>query len=185
MISILAASILTMLPPLVWNAEGRAEAERDIAANTMKWKIYGHMAGLTPTDEAARSMLRKRFGVELEVVAFCEVTEELVERTKGYNDRIREEIDRKHGADAVDHVWKEAHQESQIDRVVGGWLMKALVVAGGVAGLWVCARMLVGRLCYDLATCYGIPQSVTEFGQAASLGGWCERFKRLLASGCG
>ncbi len=91
MIPFIVAS-LAVLPSLVWRAEGRAEAERDIVSGTMKWKIYGHLAGVTPTDETARAKLWKQFGINLEVIAFCIVTNELIEHAKRYNNRIREEI---------------------------------------------------------------------------------------------
>src|SRR5262245_15204748 len=140
MILVIITSILAAFPPLVWMAEGRAEAERDIASATMKWKIYGRMAGLRATDDAARVKLRERFGIELIAVAQCVVTDELVQGAEGYNDRIREEVEREHGAGAIDQVWKEARQESRFENVALGWLWKFFVVAGG---LWVCRRILM------------------------------------------
>ena len=53
MIGLIVVANLASLPCLVWKAEGRAEAERDIASDAMKWKIYGHMAGLRAIDTAA------------------------------------------------------------------------------------------------------------------------------------
>jgi len=138
--------LVAILPSLVWMAEGRAEAERDIATNTMKWKIYGHLAGMTRTDEAARAILRKRFGVELEVVAFCVVTREQLERANSYNDRIREEVDLKHGANSIYNVWEEAYQNSRYENVIIDWLLKCLIVAGVLGSLWICRKMLMRML---------------------------------------
>ena len=143
MIGLIVVANLASLPCLVWKAEGRAEAERDIASDAMKWKIYGHMAGLRAIDTAAGVQLRERFGVELTAVAQCVVTHELVGRAEGYNERIREEVGRRHGADAIDRVWEEAYQETRPVNVAGAWLLRLSAAAGGLSGLWVCRRLLM------------------------------------------
>jgi hypothetical protein len=122
----LAAIALALLPFAVgfslWFAEehqrgvvarqGRAEAERDIESGTMKWKIWGHMAGGL-SHRAAGAKLRERFGVELEVIGLCCVTQEQVKRAEAYNERIRQEVEHKHGAGAINRVWEEARQQSR------------------------------------------------------------------------
>ena len=142
MFPILASFIVTLTPPLAWQAQGRAEAEQDIAASAMKWRIYGYMAGLTPADRVAKSKLRERFDVELKAVAQCVVTHELVERAEGYNARIREEIESKHGVNAMERALKEAWEESQPRAVAVRWLTRLTLVLGGV---WFCRRVLARR----------------------------------------
>jgi hypothetical protein len=135
----IAAAILLTFQPLSWHAEGRAEAEREIAAGRMKWKCYGHLAGMTPSDEVARAKLRERLNIEMDVVGFCEVSAEQVVRAEAYNARIREEVDRKHGFNAIERVWNEADQESRLEYVALRWAAKCLLVVGGV---WACRRIL-------------------------------------------
>jgi hypothetical protein len=132
-------AIVSAVHPAVWRAEGRAEAERDIATGTMKWKVHGHMAGFSLRDEAARVKLRRRFGIELEAVAQCVVTTELVERSAGYNERIREEVERAHGAGAVSEVWKEAREDARPVNVAKRWALNA---AGAFAGVFLLRRIV-------------------------------------------
>jgi hypothetical protein len=89
---------------LIWRAEGREEAERDIIAGSMKIKIYGLMAGMGPEAEIHRRRMREHFGIEIEVVASCVVSSELMERSRAYNERIMEEITRKYGKDAFKNM---------------------------------------------------------------------------------
>ena len=143
---IVAWVLSALVPTLVWRAEGRTDAERDIANGSMKWKIYGHFAGLTDTDQLANEQLRKRLGVELEAVAQCVVTSELVERTKGYNGRIQEEVERRHGAGAIEQVWEEAAQNSRGLVVAKGWSLWAYVtIACAAGGLWVSLQVQRSR----------------------------------------
>lgn len=140
-----------VLPPLLWEAEGRAEAERDIAAGTMKLKIYGHFAGLTATDAIAREKLRERFGIELVAVAQCVVSAEQVANAEAYNDRIREEVEGTHSARAIrkvwddgedthsggviDQIWVEADQEARSQEATGELLLWSAVVAVAMVGI--------------------------------------------------
>lgn len=145
MFPLIAVEALSILfPALVWQANGRAEAERDIANGTMKWKVYGHMAGLTDTDELARAQLRKRFGIELEAVAQCIVTHEQMERTEGYNNRIHEEVERRHGAGAIARVWEEAFRNSRSIIVVKSpspWMGVGIAIVFTAGGLWASRRV--------------------------------------------
>ncbi|MCE9560834.1 MAG: hypothetical protein K8U57_02145 [Planctomycetes bacterium] len=142
MLSFVFTLFLSVMPSLLWQTEGRTEAERDIIAGTMKWKIYGYSAGLTTRDKVAKEKMQDRFGVELEAVAQCEVTDELIEHATGYNERIREEVEGRHGVNAIRQVWREAHQESRPAYIAVRWASKFCLVA---AGLWVCRRIVRRR----------------------------------------
>ena len=128
-----------ILQPLAWQAEGRTEAERDIAAGAMKWKIYGHMAGLTTGDIAFARLMRERYGVEVEAVAQCVVTDELVHRAEGYNARISDELDAKFGSDAVKRLRDDS--AAWREQPPGRHGLRALAVLGGLVVL----RRLLGR----------------------------------------
>jgi hypothetical protein len=84
-----------------WRAEGRAEAEQDLAAWKLRLKTYG-----LPSEWSWKyqKMAWKKFRVEFEVVAGCGVSDELVQRADGYNERMRREIDRRFGPGALDKL---------------------------------------------------------------------------------
>jgi hypothetical protein len=95
------AAVQALAAEVGWRAAGRQEAEWDIAAGRMKVRTYGYMAGIGPEADRLRRRLRNRYGLELEAVAQCVVSEELVERVRGYNGRIREQVARTFGDDAA------------------------------------------------------------------------------------
>ncbi|HHH30102.1 MAG TPA: hypothetical protein ENK57_17400 [Polyangiaceae bacterium] len=69
---------------------GRADAERDLAAGRWRLLTYGYPA-------ASRSLYREallRDGIELEAVAGCVVTKELMEHVRGYNEVMEAAIAR-------------------------------------------------------------------------------------------
>jgi len=63
-------------------------------------------------------MARERYGVDFDTVAGCVVTEELVERTKGYNERMQREISRRFGPDVLEKLEEEARAEQEAGRAV-------------------------------------------------------------------
>src|SRR5262245_13247714 len=93
--------------------EGRQEAERDIAAGTMKLKIYGYRAGLDWGHDAYVRRMRKRLDVEVVVVAQCTLTSWEHGLWDGYNQRIREELERRHGSEILSQVREEATAQWQ------------------------------------------------------------------------
>lgn len=105
---ILSEDTLKEVLAVHWRAAGRQEAERDIAAGQMKFQIYGYMAGISERDKALTRLMRERFDVSVEAVAQCVVTDELMERAKGYNDRIEEEVNSKFGPDALRQAWADS-----------------------------------------------------------------------------
>jgi hypothetical protein len=73
------------------NDVGAAEAERDIKQGELKLKTFGYPSKWRPLWV---DLMKERLGVEVEAVAGCVVTEELAANVKGYNQRMKREIDR-------------------------------------------------------------------------------------------
>ena len=104
----LATLLLALLGCNSPAANGEAEAERDIAAGTLKIRTYGLPAPWCPK---AGKLLQDRLGVRLEAVAGCVVTDELTENVRGYNSRMKREIAARFGPNAVDDIFKQAEEE--------------------------------------------------------------------------
>ncbi|HEX4607545.1 MAG TPA: hypothetical protein VH092_05000 [Urbifossiella sp.] len=146
MLHVLTVTFFLWPPAFPWREVGRAFAERDIAAGTMRWKIYGHLAGIQDADRVAEVRLRNRFGLEVEVVAQCVLTYELKHLSDGYNDRIQQEVEARHGAGVIADVWAESWQEIRPGMVARDWLLKVVVGAGVVVLLVACRRRLMSRV---------------------------------------
>ena len=86
---------------------GLAEAERDIATGQLNIRTYGMPV---PWLADFIAMLQERHGIQVEVVAGCIVTEDLVRSTKSYNKRMEAEIAQRFGADAPKKISKEAQE---------------------------------------------------------------------------
>jgi hypothetical protein len=86
-------------------AAGQAAAERDLAAGRLRLKGYGLPPPWYP--EYVR-LLRERYGIEMEGVAGCVVTESLVAEVEGYNERMLREIHCRFGAEALKRVARDA-----------------------------------------------------------------------------
>ena len=137
----LSPEVLYALAEAQGRAEGRQEAERDIVAGAMKLKIYGHMAGLEWGHDTYARRMRQRLGVEVVVVAQCTLTSREKGLWEGYNTRIQEELDRRHGPGALSQVRQEAAEQWRRELA----LMTALpVVAVGIVFLWVIRRLSGG-----------------------------------------
>ncbi len=141
MFPIIFVAALVWPQAIPWRAVGRAEAERDIAAGTMKLKIYGYMAGFRDVDRVARVNLRDQLGLELEAVNQCLIDRELAERADGYNDRIQQEVEARHGVGAIEQVWVEAWRETHPELVAYDWMLK-VVVGAILVGLVTYRRVL-------------------------------------------
>ena len=88
------------------DAEGRAEAERDIAAGLLFWKVYGDLPATW--SGYYQQLFRERLGVQVEHVAGCRVSPDLRARTDGYNERVGQEIESRFGGGALAAVDREA-----------------------------------------------------------------------------
>jgi hypothetical protein len=86
-------------------AEGRAEAERDIAAGKMKHKVYTYVMCGGAGWLYARPVLEP-YGLEFELVKLVldQPSSGSEARTKAYNKRIEEELDRKFGAGTAERI---------------------------------------------------------------------------------
>jgi hypothetical protein len=89
-----------------WQQQGREEAESDLAAGKLCLKGYGFPA---PEAWTYYKLARKRLGITCEHGGCC-VTDELLARAKGYNERMKQEIGRRFGPDAMDRLEKEADE---------------------------------------------------------------------------
>jgi hypothetical protein len=124
----LSEDVLREVQAVHWRAEGRQEAERDIAVGQMKFQIYGYMAGFSERDKAFTRLMRDRFDVSVEAVAQCIVTDEIVEHAKGYNGRIEEEVNSKFGPGALDRTWDDSATWYQLP--LGRLGLRVLLVLG-------------------------------------------------------
>jgi len=106
----------TLKPPATLTAayrQGRTEANIDLAAGRLRYRTLGLGAG-GPNFYAEH--LRIFYNIELVVVAGCVASEDLVNRTRGYNDAALPVIEARYGkgilervrAQAVDE-WKQKH----------------------------------------------------------------------------
>jgi hypothetical protein len=107
---IVAITLLTAIRPCSAqeNAEdnagylrGKAEAQRDIQSGTVKVKTYG-LAGSWITTYGR--LLKDRHGINLDTVAGCCVTHELVDEVRGYNEISEAFIVKAHGTNFLSSV---------------------------------------------------------------------------------
>lgn len=89
-------------------SEGRAEAERDLAAGRLCVRTYGF-----PSPWIGKYVARAKaeLGVEVESVGDCTVDDDIVARAEGYNERMTREIDQRHGPGALARVAEAARLE--------------------------------------------------------------------------
>ena len=114
--AVLVAAVLPgcTAPKVKWRSEGRAQAERDIAADKLCLKTYGKLVHWFPH---LRTMAKERYGIDFEVVAGCVIDEELKERTEGYNEPVRQEINRRFGKGILEQLTEEARVRYERERV--------------------------------------------------------------------
>jgi hypothetical protein len=87
--------------------DGEREAERDIASGILKLKAGGLPA---PWIGDYIRLLKARFGVQLDFVAGCIMTEELSKNMREYNTRMEREIATKFGSDALEKLSDEVEK---------------------------------------------------------------------------
>jgi hypothetical protein len=100
-------------PPVTWTAayrQGRSEAKADLASGHMRYRTYGEPIVWRGPDLYAQH-LRNDYNVELVIVAGCEVSEDLVNRTRGYDETAVPEIEARYGKGILDRVYKQAADE--------------------------------------------------------------------------
>lgn len=89
-----------IVPNLGALEEGRLEAESDIARGRPQLRTFGYQPNRRAEREWGR-FLKKSYGVRLNRVAGCRVSDDLVWRVSGYNEQIKKEISRIYGAAAI------------------------------------------------------------------------------------
>jgi len=100
----------TLKPPMTLTADyrqGCTEANIDLAAGRLRYRTYG-LARERGGPNLYAEHLRNDYNVELVVVAGCVVTEELVNRTRGYNDAALPVIEALYGKGILQRVHKQA-----------------------------------------------------------------------------
>jgi hypothetical protein len=85
--------------------DGKKEAEADISRGAPKLFLYGKTRG---DIEERTAIFKQRFGVELDPLAGCIVSEPLVAFAGAYNAAIRSHIAAKFGATAFEEAEREA-----------------------------------------------------------------------------
>jgi hypothetical protein len=108
----------TLKPPVTWTApylQGRSEANNDLAAGRLRYLTYG-LAEEWGGPNLYAEHLRNDYNIELVTVAGCVVTEDLVNRSRGYNDTALPVIEARYGKGILERVhkqvpdqWKQLH----------------------------------------------------------------------------
>jgi hypothetical protein len=108
----------TLKPPVTWTAayrRGRSEAKQDLTAGRLRYRTYG-MPTVWDGPDLYAQHLRNDYNVELVTVAGCVVAEELINRTRGYNETALPIIEARYGKGILERVrvqavdeWKQAH----------------------------------------------------------------------------
>ena len=108
----------TLKPPVTWTAayrQGRFEAKTDLASGHLRYRTYGEPTEWNGPDLYAQQ-LRNDYDIDLVTVAGCEVTGELINRTRGYNEAALPVIEARYGKGILERVrgqavdkWKRTH----------------------------------------------------------------------------
>jgi hypothetical protein len=89
---------------------GIAEAERDIAAGTLRLKYHGL---LPHWHDTYCDLMRQRLGVSMQAVAGCDDNADLRQQVQAYNDRMEREISTRFGPSAHQSIIAEAQKHSE------------------------------------------------------------------------
>lgn len=106
----LAAVFLCSACALVSSASaqrGRSDARADLRAGRLAIETFG----LPPRDRPIyHRLLKERYGIEPRVVAGCIVNDSILGHVRGYNEVMREEIQRRFGANVFERTAEEARR---------------------------------------------------------------------------
>jgi hypothetical protein len=100
-------------PPATLTAayrQGRSEAKIDLAIGHLRYRTYG-MPRVWHGPDLYAQHLRNDYNIELVTVAGCVVTQDLVNRTRGYNDTALPVIEERYGKNILDRVRQQANDE--------------------------------------------------------------------------
>ena len=108
----------TLKPPTTWTAayrQGHSEAKQDLTAGRLRYRTYG-MPTVWDGPDLYAQHLRNDYNVELVKVGGCVVTEDLINRTQGYNETALPIIEVRYGKGVLERVraqafdeWKQTH----------------------------------------------------------------------------
>src|SRR6476620_10106632 len=87
--------------------EGRADAEADIFAGKLGWRMSGKLA--TWWNDVAQ-LLQEQYQIRTEIVGACVVEEEVAARERGYNECMSAEFMNRLGRDVVSDAWRKVER---------------------------------------------------------------------------
>ena len=90
--------------------QGTSEAKIDLAAGRLRYRTYGMPTEWDGPDLYAQH-LRNDYNIELIRVAGCVVTEDLINRTRGYNETALPVIEARYGRGILERVRQKAIEE--------------------------------------------------------------------------
>ena len=108
----------TLKPPVTWTAayrQGQSEAKNDLAAGRLRYRTYG-MPTLWNGPDLYAQHLRDDYNMDLVTVAGCVVTEDLINRTQGYNETMLPMIEARYGKGVLERVHAQAVDEWKLIR---------------------------------------------------------------------
>jgi hypothetical protein len=91
---------------------GAREARQDIQKGTLSLKTYG----LPPDTNRYAQLLHQRLGVQLDAIADCTVTKDLLKYAKNYNTVVEAYIAKKYGPHALSDISEEVAREAESGR---------------------------------------------------------------------
>lgn len=90
-------------------AEGRSEADAEIAAGQLGYCICGKVDWQECED--AVELLKDRFGIKLQVDEYCIIPLDEAARAEGYNERMKTELSSRFGHDVITAVFREVERK--------------------------------------------------------------------------
>ena len=91
-------------------AAGRLEAEQEIAAGSLGYRLKGKAPDVTAMT-MARDELSRRFGITLQVDGHCMVMLDDAAQAEGYNQRMAEEFESRIGENVIDDLFREVERK--------------------------------------------------------------------------
>jgi hypothetical protein len=85
---------------------GQSEARNTLAGGRLELETCGLPSDWTPGYER---LLLERYGIQTRTVAGCIVTDQILDHERGYNEVMRDEIQRRFGS----RIWKETIRDAQ------------------------------------------------------------------------
>jgi hypothetical protein len=109
----------TLKLPARWTVayqQGHSEARDDLAVGRFRIRTYG-MPEVWNGPNLYAQHLRNDYNIELVTVASCVVTEDLINRTQGYNDTALPAIEARYGKGILEGVHKQAADGGKRERL--------------------------------------------------------------------